>query len=385
MLISTKDGIMRIKRKIAMRAWPLYRAGIRLCSMSLLVSVFSCSTDRIIENTVVHTDTLDIHDTIVHHDTVTNVRWDTLLDTMRYAIGNPPVTCAGIVVSGIQIGSARYPDSIYASLSVNANPPLRSLSPTVNDSTLRTAPDPDLTPFAGGFVKGMIMPDMAQTVYDRYFNDTSSSFFFRIPIPFYASDTATSLSWDTLSDSILLPDSIDSLVAMDTNGALYDSVDYFGVYANDSLQRRIPLNRDLQVRWAGKADWYGIECGKYYYYYGSYYYTGAIRDTFTTGNQTVIPHEYFYHDTADDSTSYDFLYVSVIPVNGPPPARWDTLSDFQGKGSLLCMRGDRPTFLALSAYPKMKPEGGLGKRTAASAPQPPNAMDILGRILAKQR
>ncbi|MDD5672667.1 MAG: hypothetical protein PHC61_00765 [Chitinivibrionales bacterium] len=312
-------------------------------------------------------------------------------DTLRVASGNPVVAAVGLVVGGIRVRTTRldtvYADTCYAYFSVTANPPLRNLRLSVNNNLLVPVDNRFLSPFAGGYMPGFFPMNIPAAEYSAYFFDTAAQYRCAIPVSYFADGSAGLPTEDTLRDTVALPSVIDSLAARDGKGAIYDSVNIFGIYAADSLRRRIPLNTDLMVTWHGDADWYGVECRRYYYNGSSFAAQPAFLDTFTTDKQLAIPHTYFYHDTAVDSASYNFLYVNVVGVNGPAPKAWDLpAASFNGKGFLLCMRGV-VSELTLEAYPKYLPQGGVGKMRSTAGAKPLNKADavgILSRILSKQ-
>jgi hypothetical protein len=168
------------------------------------------------------------------------------------------------------------------------------------------------------------------------------------------------------------------------SGTQYDSVDYFGTYDTSSLPYRIRLDQDLKVSWHGGARWYVVEGRKYRDASYSYQIIGAPIDTFTSDSSFSVAKDYLYQDTAyNDTFSYDFLYLQVIPINGPPPAAWASLGSFSGNGYLFCMRQTN-NYFTLNTNPKSVPKGGLGKRASLSATfTPPSPMEALARVLSR--
>jgi hypothetical protein len=346
-------------------------AALLLCITPL--QFFSCTGNK---STEVRTVTL--HDTLFK-DTFT-LR-DTLFDTAKISVGKPGIVAVGLLVGAIKSGAVTRTDSFYASMCINANPEIPNAVVAYGIHRLDYINNQKISGFLNGILNDFsILPNVAAANYEASFKDSSQKYVCRIVAPYYADASQQTVLFDTLTDSTSLPPAADTVRFASDSGTRYDSVDYFGKY----IAYRIRLDQGLKVTWHGGARWYAVECRKYLDMSGNYKTIGVPIDTFTSDSSFAVAKDYLHQDTAyNDTFSYDFLYIQVIPITGPPPALWASLASFSGSGYLFCMRQANPYFF-LNAYPKSAPRGGLGKRMSRSAPfTPPSSAEVLARVLSQ--
>jgi hypothetical protein len=317
--------------------------------------------------------------------TKTVVMHDTLFDTAKIFIGKPSIVAVGILVGAIKKDSLTPDDSSYAAMCISANPEIANAEVTYGTHRLDYINNQKIGEFFSGILNDFsVLPNVAAANYDAFFRDPSQQYVCRIIAPYFADTSLQTVLHDTLSDSTVLPPSADTVRFFSDSGTRYDSVDYLGTYDTSSLPYRIRLDQGLKVSWHGGARWYGVECRKYRDETYSYQIIGVPIDTFTSDSSITFAQSYLYQDTAyNDTFSYDFLYIQVIPVNGPPPAAWASLGSFSGSGYLFCVRHANKYF-TLNASPKSATKGGLGKRASLSATfTPPSPMEALARVLSR--
>jgi hypothetical protein len=316
--------------------------------------------------------------------TKTVVMHDTLFDTAKIFVGKPSIVAVGILVGAIKKDSLTPDDSLYAAMCISANPEIANAEVTYGTHRLNYINNQKIGEFFSSTLNDIsVLPNVAAANYDASFRDPSQKYTCRIIAPYFADTSLQTVLHDTLADSTVLPPSADTVRFFSDSGMRYDSVDYFGKYT----PYRIRLDQGLKISWHGGAQWYAVECIKYITGSTSYYIVGFPIDTFTSDSSINIAQSYLYQDTAyNDTFSYDFLYIRVIPVNGPPPATWASLGSFSGSGYLFCIRRVRLNdYFTLNAFPKSTPKGGLGKRASLSAPfTPPSPMEALARVLSRK-
>ncbi|HUI92789.1 MAG TPA: hypothetical protein VLX68_11130 [Chitinivibrionales bacterium] len=313
--------------------------------------------------------------------TTTAVVHDTLTDTAKFFIGKPSVSAVGILVGAFKSDSLAPKDSFYASLCLSSNPQITNAAVTFGSHRLDYLSNQKTDEFFSGILSDFyVLPNVAAANYDALFEDPSLNYACRIIAPYYADTSLQTVSYDTLADSVSLPPSADTVRFFSDSGTRYDSVDYLGAYT----PYRIRMDQGLKVTWHAGAQWYGVECRKYRDLSYSYQIIGTPTDTFTSDSSISFAQSYIHQDTAyNDTFSYDFLYIQVIPVSGPPPWTWSSLGSFAGNGYLFAVRQVN-NYFTLNAYPKSAPQGGLGKRAALSAAFTPSSAEAaLARILSR--
>jgi hypothetical protein len=307
------------------------------------------------------TDTLHINDTVRIKDTVIN--FDTLHDTAWIPIGAPPrYQIFGMIYDGMPGDMAYDYDSIYGYCTVFSKPVMREVVATYGNHRLSYTQNQSMLSFFEGYnYNPRIFPSLTNAQYEHYFNEKSPSLACTLKIPYYPSDTAHKLQFDTVFEQAVFPELLDTLLFFDEHGKQYEDVDYY------SSNKNIKLDEDLTVVWKDiKADWYAIECIRY-----NVFSRGAVGllDTFSIDTQIVVPHEFFFQDSLSDMTKqYDILIVCAVPVNGPLPAAWDSCPSFNGNGHLFVMHYDNVTMLLNASWRGQNDLHGLRKRT--ESPQP---------------
>jgi hypothetical protein len=369
-----KKSLLRLSKQAC-------RLFIACCPMALFIS---CGNDS--SKTInIQGDTLVVKDTVVKtvHDTLAPK--DTLLDTLRIAVGKTQVIAVAYLVGDMQKDTVFVSDSFYAAASLFSNPQVNNAVVTFNGHLLGHTPDQRKTAFFMGIQHTFdLFPTLSGSVYETHFKDISTLFRASIIIPSFSSDTTKKISYDTLVDSVAYPPKAYPLRFSHDNGVAYDSVEYnLGQFPSDYYPYRIHLDRGLKITCHGGAAWYAVDCQKYLETEYEYQPVGQPLDTFSADSSITIPASFISQDTVFRAdTSYDFLYIQVIPVNGPVPASWGTFGSFKGNGYIFCMRLDNP-YMAINASPFADLKAGLLKRASGVAlPKPALPVDVVGRILS---
>jgi hypothetical protein len=332
-----------------------------LGAAAVCLLLFACGNQEPLGNIHDTGDTVYVADTLIDTLIVTDTLYDTtvvpidtffitdtLYDTSWIPVGRPEVILFGSVmayknynaidqlVDSTQVSVTAFSAGSLGQLQVKFNnhiaPPTGSAGPAQLFYNLGF-----WTPHV---LDAPFLSNMIGETYVTAFPAAGTTFACSVIVSYYTSDTGHVLAYDTLTDAITLPDAIDTLRFYHSNGTAYDSIDYADYYYGyiDTVYR-IHFDRDLEMKWArANTDWFVVHVEKILDmgYYGSYL-IGEPIDTFTVDSQFNIPQSYIYQpDTTEviDSVSYSYLYVAVIPVNGPPPSEWTTLDDFNGSGRL---------------------------------------------------
>jgi hypothetical protein len=379
-------------------------AGLFLLS-TVLTLLFSCAQDNTLGTTKKCTedprvDTL--RDTIHHTPTDT----DTVYITKIIPVGKQKVVLFGTAVH-FQTQDTNYQvyDSIQASLTAYAGTNTNSLTVSFNNNKLEVVEGMETEKLLNNLnlwlqspspLDAGVLSNLTGVTYVTTFPKTISAYACTVIVPYYESDTSTALSYDTLSDSVIVPDGIDTLFMYDAAGNRYDTVDYYmlDLYYNLQIDTiyRIRMDEDLKIGWKrGNADWYAIKVQKVidYSFFGGYgaYLVGTSIDTFTTETELIIPQSYVFQPDTDAlifDTSYSLLDIVVYPVSGPQPAQWDSLAAFGGSGHMFGF-----TYEAGRAFPLTDPylfEVRLAKarRQPLMAPRkPPSPQEVVSGLLKK--
>ena len=344
---------------------PLYLAMCLFCPALFFLTGCGQGPEKIITKT----------DTLATHDTLNR----TIHDTAKIPIGKiPPYLLFGVLIDGLPENDSTFiGDSMYAYLSISSNRAMKNAVVSCNGHPLAYTVNQQMRSFFDGYNNSVqLFPGLASSQYESFFKEAAKALPWSVRLPYYTSDSSPVLLFDSLADSATFPLAIDSLTFFDMSGKRYDSIDYF----NYTSPRSIKLGEDLTIRWKnGKAPWYAVECRKYSEQQYTYKAIGDPLDTAAADSQMVIPNKYFYQDSLSDSLhSYDFLYITVLPVSGPAPVTWDTCSSFGKKGFLFAMHYNNP-FTPVSAAPAQALHKALAKRSAAR----PGISVPIGEIFSK--
>lgn len=313
------------------------------------------------------------------HDTLT------VRDTVRISNGRPaPFWVFGIVADMLSLNdSVTIADSMCAFFSLSASRPIRSAVVSCAGHVLDYDDNQQLRSFFNGFYRGAdLFPTLLTSQYEKFFRDTARTLPCSVIIPYYQSETSSALLHDTLADAVARPGVLDTIRFFDSSGRRYESIDYFRTTVQP---KRIRLDQDLRAAWKRtQASWFAVECVKYIDYSYTYGAVGDPLDTFVRDTQIVLPRSYFFQDTATDSTKrYDFLYVAVVPVNGPSPASWDSCGSFGGKGDLFAIHY-KTTYATVNCVPSSVVSKRLAKRAAGKVPSEfMNGVNVLGRCMKR--
>lgn len=321
--------------------------------------------------------TVYLHDTLFLNDTITIK--DTTTDTLFVASQKSDLSVIGLLVGGILKQDTILNDSFYASISLSSNPEINNAKIYFGNHVLSYDNNQKSFEFFNGILSDFsLLPNIGIANYSTSFKDTAQHYNCTIIYP-YLSDG--NFLYDTLIDSTSLPKKAYNVKFKSDSGIVYDSVDYFSNY----LPYRIRLDQNLLVSWQSNAQWYAIEIRKYRDM--SYYYDiiGMPIDTFTQDTFFTVSHELFYQDTnLNDSLNYDFLYIQIIPVNGPKPALWNNYVSFSKCGYLFCLRQIND-YYTLNASLKYISQPNLGKRSSYLTNfSPSSSVEIVNNLLRKK-
>ena len=335
--------------------------------VALAITVFapslfiSCEQGHETITYLTETDTVRIKDTVRVKDTV--IDYDTLHDTTRIPIGTVPrYQVFGMLYDGMPGETAYDYDSIYGYCSIFSNPIMREVVATYGNHRLDYTKNQSMLSFFEAYnYNPRIFPSLTNAQYEQYFTETSSTLACTLKIPYYASDTAPEPLFDTIIEQATFPEFLDTLFFYDEQGKQYDSVDYTWFLKN------IKLDEDLTIVWENiKTRWYAVECIKYNTFHR---FPVGLLDTFSVDTQVVIPHEFYYQDSLTDmAQQYDVLLVCVVPVDGPPPATWDSCPSFSGKGHLFAMHFDNVTIPLNALWMEPSAPQGLEKQAGSLRP-----------------
>ncbi|MBN2036159.1 MAG: hypothetical protein JW768_05395 [Chitinispirillaceae bacterium] len=355
---------------------------IALCAIITLPLLFgSCQQGP--ETITYIIDTLSIRDTLRIKDTV--IRFDTLRDTAKIIIGEvPPLMLFGLVYDGLPGDTAYDYDSINAYLSISSKPPVRTATVNLGAHGLDYTEHQRMVSFFEGYnISNRIFPSLASVQYESFLRDTANALALSIRIPYFPSDTSTVPEHDTVSDTAAFPGLLDDddLAFYDMHDARYDSVDYLKFLEN---AKSIKLDEDLKAVWKNVgAQWYGIECLLYVLYPETVI---DILDTFSVDTQIVIPHSFFYQDSlTDPMKQYEILLVSVVPVNGPSPATWDSGASFDGKGYLFALHYYNAYAPLTASWENQQPAGLEKKTSRIQALRRPRSGEMLERLFGRNK
>jgi len=194
------------------------------------------------------------YDTVAVHDTT--IRVDTLSDTLFLPAGPDSYMLFGLIcdVSTTHSDSTHQFDSVYAGVTCFADPARNDLHVTVNGDSvgLETAQRdyllfeslPDLA--TGSLFPGVnTLALLEATLYEGLVSKDSVSSL-RIVVPAWPADTAQPLTYDTLQESIALPQPVDSYTIATSAGPVPYVTNDTALQVN---YYRVPGDSALDVTW----------------------------------------------------------------------------------------------------------------------------------------
>jgi len=270
---------------------------------------------------------------------------------------------------------------------------VNSLIPIFNEHTLEYMDNQVVKEFlnniiylwSSSLIDASLFSNLIGATYAASFPEVTKAYACTVIAPYYDTGAQQTILYDTLTDSISVPNSVDTLQFSHSGGTVYDSIDYSD-YINSVSDTvyRIYLNKDLEVNWKNvDADWYVVQVQKVLHY-GYLYKIGTDLDTFVTDTSISIPQEYLYQPDSDsiiDDVSYTFLSVRVFPVNGAPPSEWDSLPDFNNNGYLFGITYDViGSWVTTVPFYEIKAAKTLKKMPGKELFTNPDPREILGNL-----
>ena len=361
-------------------------AAVSMTISFLMIGFIGCEQGP--EKIITRTDTLTIHDTLTRNIHDTTIHVDTLYDTAKIPVGKvQPYMVFGVIEDGLANDSMIVRDSTYAYLSIFSNYAVKNAEIACGNHALSYTANQRLNSFLEASQFSIrTFPSAITSQYDAFFRDTAATIAWSVRLPFYSSDSGHALQFDTAADSVSFPGTLDTLKFFDKSGKQYsnDSIDFQNPFFQP---KSIKLSEDLAIAWNDcKPVWYACEFQKYYYdpIYG-YFAVGKPLDTMVTQPAMVLTNKFFYQDSLTPLMDlFSCIYLTVIPVDGPPPASWDSCPSFAGKGFLFALHADNP-YMVITA------DLSLAKRaltkTAAARGQfvRPLNVEVLSRVLVKAK
>jgi hypothetical protein len=146
------------------------------------------------------------------------------------------------------------------------------------------------------------------------------------------------------------------------------------------LEYYITIDTDMNVSWPGGADWYILEVTKLWQNMmtGAIFYVGDPIIKMLADTQFLVEQSFLFQDsTTPIEDTYDFIGLSIVPVNGPQLIGGRYFPSFDSSGVLIGMS----TMTMVVAVPDSAPMAKRRKGTAHAYLQKRSVQDLVARCL----